>query len=53
MRVRSSAKAPRGISRAWAPDVPDQIIAAKAIHPDAPLISREGRITASSLATIR
>jgi PIN domain nuclease of toxin-antitoxin system len=46
------AHAMKTISRAQIPDMPDRIIAATAMHLGVPLISRDGRIKASSLATI-
>jgi PIN domain nuclease of toxin-antitoxin system len=46
------AEAMKTISRAQIPDMPDRIIAATAMRLGVPLISRDGRIKASSLATI-
>lgn len=49
---QSVAEAMKTISRAQIPDMPDRIIAATAMHLGVPLISHDGRIKASSLATI-
>ena len=40
------------IPRADVPDMPDRIIAGTAVHLGLPLISRDGKIRASSVATI-
>ena len=40
------------IDRAQVPDMPDRIIAATAIHLGVPLISRDGKIRASTVRTI-
>ncbi len=42
----------RGVSRAMVPDMPDRIIAATAVHLAVPLISRDGKIRTSGVATI-
>jgi PIN domain nuclease of toxin-antitoxin system len=42
----------RGVSRAMVPDMPDRIIAATALHLGVPLISRDGKIRTSGVATI-
>ena len=46
------ALAMRTIPRAEVPDMPDRIIAATALHLGVPVISRDGKIKASSVATI-
>ena len=42
----------RKILRAEVPDVPDRIIAATALHLGLPLVTRDGKIRASTLTTI-
>ena len=49
---RAVALAMRSIGRAEVPDMPDRIIAATALHLGVPVISRDGKIKASSVATI-
>ncbi|MFZ5881808.1 MAG: type II toxin-antitoxin system VapC family toxin [Chloroflexota bacterium] len=46
------AKRTREVSRDAVPDMPDRIIAATALELSVPLISRDGKIRASGLATI-
>jgi len=46
------AKRMRDISRDAVPDMPDRIIAATALELSVPIISRDGKIRASGLATI-
>jgi PIN domain nuclease of toxin-antitoxin system len=46
------AQALQQVSRADIPDMPDRIIAATALHLSVPVISRDGRIQASSIQTI-
>ena len=40
------------VNRESIPDMPDRIIAATALHLGVPLISRDGKIRASSIKTI-
>jgi len=49
---RAVAVAMHSIPRAEVPDMPDRIIAATALHLGVPVISRDGKIRASSVATI-
>lgn len=49
---RSIMNALVAIDRAQIPDMPDRIIAATALHLGVPLISRDGKIRASSVRTI-
>jgi len=49
---RAVAVAMHSIARAEVPDMPDRIIAATALHLGVPVISRDGKIRASSVATI-
>lgn len=42
----------RRIPRADVPDMPDRIVAATAVYFDVPVISRDGRIRASSVQTL-
>jgi len=49
---RAVAVAMKAISRADVPDMPDRIIAATALHLGVPVISRDGKIRASTVATI-
>ena len=42
----------RKIPRTEVPDMPDSIIAATALHLDLPLVTRDGKIRASTLTTI-
>jgi PIN domain nuclease of toxin-antitoxin system len=42
----------RGVAREQVPDLPDRIIAATGLYLEVPIISRDGRIRASSLRTI-
>lgn len=49
---RAIAAALQAIARAEVPDMPDRIIAATALHLGVPVISRDGKIRASSVATI-
>jgi PIN domain nuclease of toxin-antitoxin system len=49
---RSIAQTMRLVDRAQVPDLPDRIIAATAVHLGVPLISRDGKIRASSITTI-
>ena len=46
------ANAVANVSRDDVPDMPDRIIAAMALHPGLPLISRDRAIQASSVTTI-
>lgn len=46
------ADALRRVDRSQIPDMPDRIIAATALHLNIPLISRDGRIRLSEVATI-
>lgn len=46
-------QAMRQVSRAEVPDMPDRIVAATAAYFDVPVISRDGRIRAASLKTVR
>lgn len=46
------AQALQQVSRAHIPDMPDRIVAATALHLSVPVISRDGRIQASSIQTI-
>lgn len=41
-----------GVSRTDIPDMPDRIVAATAVYFDVPVISRDGRIRASSVKTV-
>ena len=50
--TRRIAKSMRSIPRHEVPDMPDRIIAATAVHLGVPLISRDGKIRASSVTTI-
>jgi len=52
IRDRSIAQTIRLVDRAQVPDLPDRIIAATAVHLGVPLISRDGKIRSSSVATI-
>ena len=45
-------EAMRQVPRAEVPDMPDRIVAATAVHFGVPVISRDGRIRASSVQTI-
>lgn len=47
-----TAEAMRMVPRDAVPDMPDRMIAATAIHLGVPVISRDGRIRASSVETI-
>jgi PIN domain nuclease of toxin-antitoxin system len=49
---RSIAQTMRLVDRAQVPDLPDRIIAATAVHLGVPLISRDGKIRASSINTL-
>lgn len=49
---RRISESMRRVDRAQVPDLPDRIIAATAVHLGVPLISRDGKIRASSVATI-
>lgn len=49
---RYIASALRRVDRSQIPDMPDRIIAATALHLNIPLISRDGRIRLSEVATI-
>lgn len=42
----------RSVDRRQVPDLPDRVIAATALHLSVPLISRDGKIRASGVATI-
>ena len=42
----------RQVSRDSVPDMPDRIVAATAVYLGVPVISRDGRIRASSIQTI-
>lgn len=42
----------RRVPRADVPDLPDRIVAATALHFGVPVISRDGRIRASGIATV-
>jgi PIN domain nuclease of toxin-antitoxin system len=46
------ADAVRRVDRSQIPDMPDRIIAATALHLNLPLISRDGKIRLSEIATI-
>lgn len=46
------ARAMQQVSRSQVPDFPDRIIAATAVHLGVPVISRDGKIRASSVRTI-
>lgn len=45
-------QAMRQVPRAEIPDMPDRIVAATAVYFDVPVISRDGRIRASSIQTV-
>jgi PIN domain nuclease of toxin-antitoxin system len=47
-----TAEAMRMVPRDAVPDMPDRMIAATAIHLGVPVISRDGRISASSVETV-
>ncbi len=49
---RDIAKAMSRIARSAVPDMPDRMIAATALYLNTPLISRDGKIQASGIATI-
>jgi predicted nucleic acid-binding protein len=46
------ARQSASISREQVPDLPDRIIAATALRPGVPLITRDGRIRAASIQTV-
>ncbi len=48
----SAAQALRQIPREQVPDIPDRIIAATALALEPPLITRDGKITASNVTTL-
>ena len=50
--TREVVEAMRRVPRDAVPDMPDRIIAATAIYHDVPVISRDGKIRASSVRTI-
>ena len=49
---RMVADAPEFVDRNEIPDLPDRIVAATALAPQVPLISRDGKIRASKVQTI-
>ena len=49
---RQIARAMRSVDRAAVPDFPDRMIAATAVRLGVPLISRDGKIRTSTVATI-
>jgi PIN domain nuclease of toxin-antitoxin system len=50
--TKAIVEAMRQVPRAEVPDLPDRIVAATALYFDAPVISRDRRIRATSLKTI-
>lgn len=49
---RAVVEATAKVARAEVPDMPDRIIAATALHLGLPLVTRDGKIRASSVTTI-